>query len=797
MTKNLSLTAVQTNLNTAIQARLSAVLLFFLCVCSIEAFSQKEQLIRKKLFLDDPHDAIEAITLPNQKTIFGAWDETINTSFETASSLWITDGTEAGTKMLKHFLNEPGTGFLDNITKSYRFFHFNNKVFLNAGNHIDDSINFLYVTDGTEKGTIRLVDKAVAPSVYAVYNDKLYISNGSQLLTSDGTKTGTYSLFVTELPTITNLFAVSGNLIIETEKEFFVYNDRIGNLAILSGKSGNAKAVATNDFVFFVGKDGDLWKTDGTLQGTKLVINIAEGADVLAPNSLIATDRYAVFESYTDKTKKNTCLWISNGNRAEAMMDFRGKIVSTDTTGFIPLPTKFDKKLYFYLNNLDQTTLASNNYLFVFHNSIASAKYLENIRGVYEAQLFPFSPKVNNKQEYFFARPENPGWLEGDYTIKGFNALNDSLITLMRIETEGRTSWIKDGNKVYYNKDIAGSEPGLYVKAACAFDIQLDMPEGTNICNNIGLRYKLVINRAENYSAGYSAVWEHDKNIGAIEEPITFSKAGTYTVHVTDNTGCKVSSSVVITESDSLSVSITGNNSFCAGQNTILTAIAQNGAAPYTYQWKNGTNNAGTNASTLNVTTEGNYSVLIKDNKGCQGTSSSVTVTRKPLPDVRITKSSGTDIVSGGSTTLSVVAAPNQTYQWYKDAVAIAGSGARTNSYAATEAGKYSVTVTANGCTASSEVVIINLILANESIAEAVLLQVFPNPTDNLIKLNIKEPLRKAAQISLVNTRGVVVKRWEIKQQDAILNVSELPAGEYILKADINDQSATKKIIKQ
>jgi ELWxxDGT repeat protein len=795
MTKNLPLTAVQTKLYKAILHRFHSFLLLFLCLNSIEAFSQKEQLLKKKLFLDDPHNAIESITLPNQKTIFGAWDETINTSFETASSLWITDGTEAGTKMLKSFLKEPGTGFLENITLSTDFFYFNNKVFLNARNHIDDRINFLYVTDGTEKGTFRLVDKAVVKSIYAIYHNKLYISNGTKLLTSDGTKAGTREVSAIEMPNITNLFTVNDYLIIETEKDFFVYNDRDGTLVTLPGKGTNTSVVATKDYVFFVGKDGDLWRTDGTLQGTKSIKDIAEGADVLAPKSLMATSRFAVFKSYTDKTKEKTCLWISDGNIAEPMRNFRGGVVSTDTTGFMPIPTRFDEKLYFYLNNLDQNTLASNNYLFVFHNSIASANYLENIRGVYEAQLFPFSPKVNTKEEYFYARPESPGWLEGDYTIKGFNTINDTLITLTRIETEGRTSWMKGGNKIYYNKNMQGSEPGLYAKGVCAFEVKIDTPNGTNICNDSGIRYKLVINGTENYSAGYSVVWDYKKFLNEITEPNTFSKAGTYTVHVTDNTRCTVSSSVNITKSDSLSVSIIGNNSFCPGQSTTLTTSIQDGASPYTYQWKNGANNAGTNVGTLAANAAGNYSVIVKDSRGCQGISPAYGVTQKSLPDVRITKNGGTDIVSGGSTTLSVVGAPNQTYQWYEDALAIAG--AKSNTYTATKAGKYSVTVTADGCTATSEMVVVNLVLANESAEKTVLLQAYPNPTDNLIKLSITEPLNKTAQISLINTKGIAVRKWEIKQQETLLNLSELPVGEYLLKADINDQPATLKIIRQ
>ncbi len=792
MTKNLLSMPLQAKLHTLLHNSLPKILLLIFCFCAIQAFAQPERLLKKQVFVDDPHEAIESITLPNKKTIFGAYDENINTSFETASSLWITDGTKAGTKMLKYFLNEPGTDFLTNITHSTNFFYFNNKVFLNAGNHIDESINFLYVTDGTEKGTFRLIDNAVGKSVYAVYNAKLYISNNTELLTIDGTKAGTRKIPIPALSGIKNLFVVNQYLIIETEEHIYSYNDQSEAFALLSIKTG--AAVATNEYVFFAGIDGDLRKTNGAIGGTTSVINIAAGADIISPSALIADSRYIIFEAYADKSKNSTCLWLSDGHGTNPLKDNKGRVVSTDTTGFKPIRTKFEEKMYFYLTNLDQNTLASNNYLFVFSNASVplSARFLKNMTG-FDGNLFPFTPKVNTKEEYFYGKPENPAWLEGDYTIKGFTADKDSLINLMVIETERSTSWIKGGDKVYYNKERYGANPGLYVKGLCDLDVKINTPDGTNICNGKGVRFSVSVTKAGKPLNDYTLKWSSE-SFTPVQESGVISYPGTYTALVSDNTGCSVSTSVILTKSDSLSVSIKGDNSICPGQGTTLTATALDGTAPYTYQWKNGLNTTGTNTNTINANTAANYSVIVKDSKGCQGTSPAYAVTLKPTPDVRITRNGTTDIVSGGSVILSVAQAPNQTYQWFKNSTAI--SNAKSNSLTVIEAGQYSVTVNANGCSANSEIITINLILANESINESVLIQVFPNPTDNLIKLNIMEPLKKAVQISLVNANGVIVKKWETRQTENTLSLSDLPAGQYILNVDINKQSITKKIIK-
>lgn len=764
------------------------VLLGLLYLSSISALAQHERLLKKGLFLSDPFELIDGASTTNQKIIFSAYDENSQTSLG-SSSLWITDGTATGTKMLRNFGKEPDVDFLNNITLSTNFYNFNNKAFFNGSNHVDYRVNYLYVTDGTESGTFRLIDSKVAKSIYVVLNGKLYISNGTELLTSDGTKAGTKKTSISSLSEISNLLTVNQHLIIETESGIYSYHDQTQTLAFLADKTN--PAVATKDYVFFVGKDGDLWKTNGTTQGTAKVINIAEGADIRVPGGLITTNKYVAFLSYTDKTKNNTSMWISDGVTTAPMKDNTGKIVSTDSTGFRPIHTKFDEKLYFQLTNLDDATLANNNYLFVFHNNTSNAKFLKNITG-FEGNLYPFKPKINTKQEYLYGTPEDRFILDGDITIKGFNATTDSLITLTRILTESPTSWTKNGSNIYFNKGSDDGVAGLYVRGACAFDIKIMTPDGTHICKNNPIKLDVLTIAISKPAPFYDTRWAFEKD-PLQNNPHKANKAGVYTVHVNDGI-CTVSASVNVTKSDSLTVSIAGNSLLCPGQSTTLSAIIEESTTLLSYQWKKGTDEISTNASTLSVKTAGSYNLLVKNSTGCQGIAQTFTVEQQPLPDVRITKSNGTDIVSGGSTTLSVPSSANQTYQWFKEAIAI--SGAISNTYIAKEPGKYSITVKANGCSASSEIVIVNLVLANESIIEPILVEVYPNPTDNLIKLIIAEPLKRATQVSLFNAQGTMVKRWEIKQQDTTLNLSDLPAGQYILKADINNRSTSKKIIK-
>ncbi|MFH1321193.1 MAG: gliding motility-associated C-terminal domain-containing protein [Bacteroidota bacterium] len=93
---------------------------------------------------------------------------------------------------------------------------------------------------------------------------------------------------------------------------------------------------------------------------------------------------------------------------------------------------------------------------------------------------------------------------------------------------------------------------------------------------------------------------------------------GSYTVIVTDSKGCGPdTSSVTITESDSLILNITVNHTDCDTTNGIATINASGGATPYTYQWDDPGASTGLSATGLQA---GTYNVLVTDSIGCTDT---------------------------------------------------------------------------------------------------------------------------------------------------------------------------------
>ncbi len=150
-------------------------------------------------------------------------------------------------------------------------------------------------------------------------------------------------------------------------------------------------------------------------------------------------------------------------------------------------------------------------------------------------------------------------------------------------------------------------------------------------------------------------------------------------------------------------VSITGNNSFCPGGSTTLTANLQLPSGNQIYQWQiNGIDIAGATASTFIAVVPGAYTVVVTDN-GCTGTSSIFPVTISTPPVTNITGNgsicqSGNTVLNSNATTATGTII---SYQWQLNGIDI--PGATNVTYTATAPGDYTVLVTNSaGCSTTS-----------------------------------------------------------------------------------------------
>lgn len=229
------------------------------------------------------------------------------------TELWRSDGTEAGTYLLKD-ITPGGTSSNSNLTD---FKVFEGKLYFK-----EDGV--WYQTDGTESGTI------LAPSVPLGLNPALeytpgavgiyYYANGRNLVKSDGvTTTILRTAAVNEFHA--NLVYANGTLYFAAKNENGVelwksdgtpggtvmlkdIRPGSGSFGVFSSYPCHMKVIGNT--VYFAANDGtngfELWKTDGTSEGTVLVKNIAQGDWNSYPVPVIEINGKLLFRTYNDSS---------------------------------------------------------------------------------------------------------------------------------------------------------------------------------------------------------------------------------------------------------------------------------------------------------------------------------------------------------------------------------------------------------------------------------------------------------------------------------------------------------------
>lgn len=183
----------------------------------------------------------------------------------------------------------------------------------------------------------------------------------------------------------------------------------------------------------------------------------------------------------------------------------------------------------------------------------------------------------------------------------------------------------------------------------------------------------------------------------------TTAMSGNYTVTVTAN-GCSATSSVNVVV-NTTPTAVSGSNSpVCSGQNINFTAQTVTGA---TYAWSGPSSFASTQQNPVRpnaaAAMAGTYTLTVTAN-GCSATSSTnVTVNTSP----NATASSNSPICEGGFINLNAAAVTGATYGWSgPNGFSSTGQAATLTGASSSNAGTYTVTVTANGCSAQANIIV-------------------------------------------------------------------------------------------
>lgn len=266
--------------------------------------------------------------------------------------LWKTDGTPTGTVSVKNFTVGPiyGNGkYSSNGEREKLGVIFNNELYFLVEKSSPVPSEFrgeLWKTDGTTAGTVLVKDSLdVNINALTVANNRVYFTNsssafGDELWSSDGTTAGTG--IAADIDPGTNngnpeyLTPYAGELYFKAHgpngRELYKTNGLTTTLVkdINVGNSSSlnlARFFEYNGLLYFLANDGttgsnELWQSDGTNSGTVKALTITEvGGYIEFLNPIIYDNKIFYRTStqlwVTDGTPANTQQLTDNGNSAE------------------------------------------------------------------------------------------------------------------------------------------------------------------------------------------------------------------------------------------------------------------------------------------------------------------------------------------------------------------------------------------------------------------------------------------------------------------------------------------------
>lgn len=267
----------------------------------------------------------KGFTLINDKIFFVAGDST------NGSELWVTDGTESGTKIVRDIFPGSYDGVAGIPVQG------NNKLFFAA----DDGIHGreLWVSDGTSDGTKMFADVNKATSAGS-HPSNLLIADGTLFFTAFSTGDNN-QLWAIDLDGqnlrqilsghyVDELFS-SGNNVFFNARQYYgfgypyfsvrAYNTRSKTVTVLKSDIfyrydhatlGKKTFFFGGEFTTGYGPEG-IWETDGTANGTKLIIrNIRTDCFSSAPYVGLTTYNNSIYFVAADSLYNNK-LWKIEG----------------------------------------------------------------------------------------------------------------------------------------------------------------------------------------------------------------------------------------------------------------------------------------------------------------------------------------------------------------------------------------------------------------------------------------------------------------------------------------------------
>ncbi len=169
--------------------------------------------------------------------------------------------------------------------------------------------------------------------------------------------------------------------------------------------------------------------------------------------------------------------------------------------------------------------------------------------------------------------------------------------------------------------------------------------------------------------------------------------AGTYTVTVTGANNCSSTASVTLNTSMPIMATATATPTTCGISNGTIAVTPNNGT---NYSWTNGL--SGANPTNIPA---GTYTVTVTVAGGCTASVSATVVAGSAGLVVGLNQNNNLNCTNS-TIVLTAIPAINATYAWSSSAIPVPG----TNTATVSTGGVYSVTVTSNGCTGATSILV-------------------------------------------------------------------------------------------
>jgi pimeloyl-ACP methyl ester carboxylesterase len=164
----------------------------------------------------------------------------------------------------------------------------------------------------------------------------------------------------------------------------------------------------------------------------------------------------------------------------------------------------------------------------------------------------------------------------------------------------------------------------FYLKGDCSawseYQQLLANPTGATVQNSCSYQLPvaaITVNGSQNICYGDSTLLEANNSYsnlwtgGSTQQQLTITQGGTYQLIVTDNLGCKDTTTQAITQT-AIQVQANIVNANCGSNDGEATLNPIGGASPYSFQWPNGD----TNNSIIGLSA-GSYAVTVTDDNAC------------------------------------------------------------------------------------------------------------------------------------------------------------------------------------